>query len=99
MCDQTGKKRNLNRRAFLKASAATVTLISSLETQFPFGANVAQAAGPETTKANLGFIALTDAAPLFVANTVSDSATAGDVTLGSNAAPPMYALARSGDAR
>ncbi|HET7812309.1 MAG TPA: CmpA/NrtA family ABC transporter substrate-binding protein, partial [Steroidobacteraceae bacterium] len=32
-----------------------------------FGAHVAQAAGPETAKANLGFIALTDAAPLFVA--------------------------------
>src|SRR6204780_2155087 len=67
MSNQTGKKRSLNRRAFLKASVATATLISSLETQFPFGANVAQAAGPETTKANLGFIALTDAAPLFVA--------------------------------
>ena len=34
---------------------------------FPFGVHVAQAAGPEVTKANLGFIALTDAAPLFVA--------------------------------
>ena len=35
--------------------------------QFPFGVHVAQAAGPETTKANLGFIALTDAGALFVA--------------------------------
>jgi nitrate/nitrite transport system substrate-binding protein len=52
---------------FLKASAATATLFSSLNAQFPFGVNVAQAAGPEVTKANLGFIALTDAAPLFVA--------------------------------
>jgi len=33
----------------------------------PGGAYVAQAAGPEVTKARLGFIALTDAAPLFVA--------------------------------
>jgi nitrate/nitrite transport system substrate-binding protein len=60
-------KRSLNRRTFLKASAATATLISSLKAQLPFGANVAQAAGPEVTKATLGFIALTDAAPLFVA--------------------------------
>src|SRR5580704_4602700 len=66
MSIKTGKKRGLSRRAFLKAGAAAATLISSLETQFPFGANVAEAAGPETTKANLGFIALTDAGPLFV---------------------------------
>jgi nitrate/nitrite transport system substrate-binding protein len=67
MSIKTGKKRGLSRRTFIKATAATATLISSLKTQFPFGARVAQAAGPELTKANLGFIALTDAAPLFVA--------------------------------
>jgi nitrate/nitrite transport system substrate-binding protein len=67
MSDKIGRKRSLNRRTFLKASAATASLFSSLNAQFPFGANVAQAAGPELTKANLGFIALTDAAPLFVA--------------------------------
>jgi nitrate/nitrite transport system substrate-binding protein len=67
MSTKIGMKRSLNRRTFLKASAATATLISSLKAQLPFGANVAQAAGPEVTKATLGFIALTDAAPLFVA--------------------------------
>jgi len=59
--------RGLNRRNFLKASAGTAALVAATQAQFPFGAYVAQAAGPETTKANLGFIALTDAAPLFVA--------------------------------
>ena len=42
-------------------------MLSAVGTQFPFGAYVAKAAGPEVTKALLGFIALTDAAPLFVA--------------------------------
>ena len=41
--------------------------MAAVASEFPFGVHVAQAAGPETTKANLGFIALTDAAPLFVA--------------------------------
>jgi nitrate/nitrite transport system substrate-binding protein len=61
------RNRGISRRAFLKASAGTAALISAVQTQFPFGANVAQAAGPEVTGAKLGFIALTDAAPLFVA--------------------------------
>jgi nitrate/nitrite transport system substrate-binding protein len=60
-------KRNFSRRTFLKASAATAALLSAVQADFPFGAYVAEAAGPEVTKANLGFIALTDAAPLFVA--------------------------------
>ena len=34
---------------------------------FPFGAHVAQAAGPEVTKAILGYIALMDASPLVIA--------------------------------
>src|SRR5262245_23170024 len=55
------------RRAFLKASAGTAALLGAAQTQFPFGAHVAQAAGPETTAAKLGFIALTDAGALFVA--------------------------------
>jgi nitrate/nitrite transport system substrate-binding protein len=67
MSTKIQRKRSLNRRMFLKASAVTATLLGSLKAQFPFGANVAEAAGPELTKANLGFIALTDAAPLFVA--------------------------------
>jgi nitrate/nitrite transport system substrate-binding protein len=59
--------RGVSRRTLLKASAGTAALLGALKTSFPFGVNVAQAAGPEVTKATLGFIALTDAAPLFVA--------------------------------
>jgi nitrate/nitrite transport system substrate-binding protein len=62
----TGKRR-ISRRAFIKASASTAALLTSVKTQFPFGVGIAQAAGPEVTKATLGFIALTDAAALFVA--------------------------------
>ncbi len=53
------------RRTMLKTSA-TAALVGAVKTAFPSGA-FAQGAGPETTKAVLGFIALTDAAPLFVA--------------------------------
>ena len=60
-------RRGLSRRALLKATAGTAALIGAVQTNFPFGVYVAEAAGPEVTKANLGFIALTDAAPLFVA--------------------------------
>lgn len=56
-----------SRRTFLKGSAGTAALLSAIGAQFPFGVHIAEAAGPEVTKANLGFIALTDAAPLFVA--------------------------------
>jgi nitrate/nitrite transport system substrate-binding protein len=56
----------ISRRALLKATSATA-LTAALSAEFPFGVHIAQAAGPETTKAMLGFIALTDAAPLFVA--------------------------------
>ncbi len=59
--------RGVSRRSFLKAGAGTAALLSAVNTQFPFGAYVAEASGPEITKALLGFIALTDAAPLFVA--------------------------------
>src|SRR6266540_3657835 len=64
------RKHALSRRIFLKRSAAAAsTLILTEAAQFAFsgGVHVAQAAGPEVTKALLGFIALTDAAPLFVA--------------------------------
>ena len=56
----------MNRRALLKTTGASA-LMAAIGAEFPFGVHIAQAAGPETTKANLGFIALTDAAPLFVA--------------------------------
>ena len=62
--------RRLSRRALLKRAAATlstVALMDAVRLAFPGGAHVAQAAGPEVKKATLGFIALTDAAPLFVA--------------------------------
>src|SRR5881394_470326 len=64
----TSKSRNkgISRRAFLKASAGTAALLGAAQAQFPSGA-LAQAAGPEVKGAKLGFIALTDAAPLFVA--------------------------------
>ena len=54
----------LTRRTLTKAAAAgSAALIGGL------AARPARAAGaPETTKAKLGFIALTDAAPLFVAD-------------------------------
>ena len=57
----------LTRRALLRAGAGSAAVMAAIKTGFPGGVHVAQAAGPETTKANLGFIALTDAAPLFVA--------------------------------
>ena len=56
---------NVTRRTLLKTSAATA-LFGAINTAFPSGA-FAEGAGPETKKAILGFIALTDAAPLIVA--------------------------------
>jgi nitrate/nitrite transport system substrate-binding protein len=56
----------LDRRTLLKGASATLGLGAALRAYFPGGA-IAQESGPETTKAKLGFIALTDAAPLFVA--------------------------------
>jgi nitrate/nitrite transport system substrate-binding protein len=57
--------RSVTRRTLLKTTAATA-LIGAVKSAFPGGA-FAQGSGPETTKAILGFIALTDAAPLIVA--------------------------------
>ncbi|MCD6074185.1 MAG: nitrate-binding protein NrtA precursor, periplasmic [Rhodospirillales bacterium] len=57
------------RRQMLKTTVgavSTAALLSAVRATFPAGA-FAQAKGPETTKATLGFIALTDANPLFVA--------------------------------
>src|SRR5712672_1890431 len=62
-----GPRRAVSRRAFLKTTAGTAALLGAVRTNFPFGVHIAEAAGPEITKALLGFIALTDAAPLFVA--------------------------------
>jgi nitrate/nitrite transport system substrate-binding protein len=57
----------LNRRSFLKTGVGTAALFGAVGTQFPFGVHIAHADGPEVTKATLGFIALSDAGPLFVA--------------------------------
>ena len=43
----------------LKGATATAALLGAVRAAFPAGA-FAQAAGPETNKATLGFIALTD---------------------------------------
>jgi nitrate/nitrite transport system substrate-binding protein len=59
-------RRGLSRRQLLKATAGTAALLAAAKLNFPAGA-FAQGAGPEVTKAMLGFIALSDAGPLFVA--------------------------------
>ena len=56
----------LGRRDILKGATATAALMGAVRASFPAGA-FAQAAGPETNKVTLGFIALTDAAPLIIA--------------------------------
>ena len=63
----TAIHRGLSRRAFLQASAGTAALVGALQTNFSAGVHIAEAAGPEVTKAILGYIALTDAAPLIIA--------------------------------
>ncbi|HEX2890202.1 CmpA/NrtA family ABC transporter substrate-binding protein [Vineibacter terrae] len=63
------QRRGIVRRDLLKGAAAataTAALLSSVRAAFPAGA-FAQASGPETSKVTLGFIALTDAAPLIIA--------------------------------
>lgn len=58
--------RKISRRQLLKAGAGTAALLAAAKLNFPAGA-FAQGAGPEVKGAKLGFIALTDASPLFVA--------------------------------
>jgi nitrate/nitrite transport system substrate-binding protein len=62
---ETGKR--ISRRSFIKATASTAALLTAVKTQFPFGVGIAEAAGPEVTKAILGYIALMDASPLVIA--------------------------------
>ena len=68
MTKPTGQtsRRGLSRRQILKATAGTAALLAAAKLNFPAGA-FAQGAGPEVTAAKLGFIALTDASPLFAA--------------------------------
>jgi nitrate/nitrite transport system substrate-binding protein len=66
---KTARTSGLNRRALLKSSLAatgTAALVSAVRAAFPGGA-FAQAAGPEVKGTKLGYIALTDAAPLVIA--------------------------------
>jgi nitrate/nitrite transport system substrate-binding protein len=60
------QKPKLNRRDFLVGASATAALLTAARLLLPSGAYAA-AAGPEVTGAKLGFIALTDSAPLIVA--------------------------------
>src|SRR5258707_1631244 len=59
-------RRGLSRRQLLKATGGTAALLAAAKLNFAAGA-FGQGAGPEVTKAMLGFIALSDAGPLFVA--------------------------------
>jgi nitrate/nitrite transport system substrate-binding protein len=63
----TKSRRGLSRRAFLKSSAGTIALLGALQAKFPAGVHIAEAAGPEVTKAILGYIALIDASALVIA--------------------------------
>jgi nitrate/nitrite transport system substrate-binding protein len=56
-----------SRREVVKGAAGTVALIAAAKACFPFGVHIANAAGPETTKAALGYIALMDASVLVIA--------------------------------
>src|ERR1700709_2427553 len=62
----TRTPRRFSRPQILKAGAGTAALLAAAKLNFPAGA-FAQGAGPEVKAAKLGFIALTDASPLFVA--------------------------------
>jgi nitrate/nitrite transport system substrate-binding protein len=63
----TTKRAGISRRTLLKAGAGTAALLGALQTKFPGGVHIAEAAGPEVTKAILGYIALIDASPLAIA--------------------------------
>src|SRR5262249_41034593 len=56
----------MSRRALLKGAASTAALPTAARVNFPAGA-FAQSAGPEVAGTRLGYIALTDAAPLIIA--------------------------------
>jgi nitrate/nitrite transport system substrate-binding protein len=48
-------------------TTATAALFAAAKAEFPFGVNIAAAAGPEVTKAILGYIALMDASAIVIA--------------------------------
>jgi nitrate/nitrite transport system substrate-binding protein len=60
----------INRRELLTSTAklaGSAALLSAVRTAFPSGVWAAPADGPETKRAMLGFIALTDSSPLIIA--------------------------------
>jgi nitrate/nitrite transport system substrate-binding protein len=59
-------RRRIDRREFLKQAAGTAALLAAARLNFPGGA-FAQAAGPELKGTKLGYIALTDASALIIA--------------------------------
>jgi nitrate/nitrite transport system substrate-binding protein len=62
----TASVSRIDRRSFLKQSAGAATLVAAAKLQLPGGA-FAQGAGPEVKGTKLGYIALTDASPLVIA--------------------------------
>jgi nitrate/nitrite transport system substrate-binding protein len=71
MTSMSGKEKRgchrITRRHLLKLSGGTAATLAAAKASVLGGAHSVQAAGPEVKGAKLGFIALTDAAPLFVA--------------------------------
>jgi nitrate/nitrite transport system substrate-binding protein len=66
----SAERTRISRRDLMKqasATAATAALMSAVKAAFPAGAFAQAAAGPEVTKAILGYIALTDASALVIA--------------------------------
>jgi nitrate/nitrite transport system substrate-binding protein len=63
----TRARPSISRRTFLKSTSSTLATVAAAKAAVLGGANVAWAAGPETTKAILGYIALTDASSLVIA--------------------------------
>jgi nitrate/nitrite transport system substrate-binding protein len=62
----TASVSRIDRRSFLKQSAGAAALVAAAKLQLPGGA-FAQSAGPEVKGTKLGYIALTDASPLVIA--------------------------------
>jgi nitrate/nitrite transport system substrate-binding protein len=63
----TRARRRVSRRSFLQSGGGAAATVAAAKVSFLGGVHTAEAAGPEVKGAKLGFIALTDAAPLFVA--------------------------------
>jgi nitrate/nitrite transport system substrate-binding protein len=63
----TRARLKMSRRTFLKSTGSTAAVIAAAKASFIGGAHIAHAAGPEVTKAILGYIALIDASALVIA--------------------------------